>query len=67
MKQGTNRGSSFHTVSSVARALEVSESLVRLYVRSGRLEPVAATATGISLFDQASVERLRQERAGRER
>ena len=51
------------TTSGVARRLERSEQTVRSWVRSGRLHPVAVTASGINLFDPRDIDRVAQELA----
>jgi DNA-binding transcriptional MerR regulator len=50
------------TTASVARRLEKSEGTIRAWVRSGRLQPMAITESGVKLFDPAEVNRLAEAR-----
>jgi DNA-binding transcriptional MerR regulator len=65
MLEATKTGS-LHTTGSTARVWECSESLVRYYVRTGRLVPVATTPNGLKLFALSDVERIRRERQERD-
>jgi DNA-binding transcriptional MerR regulator len=49
----------------VARALDLSASMVRLLVSTGVLRTVARTRRGVRLFDETDVELLRLEREQR--
>lgn len=56
---------SFITIGTVAKRLGVSTSAVRLYEKAGRVAPIR-TETGLRLFTEDQVERLRKEREERE-
>lgn len=51
------------SVGDAAKRLGVVPATVKLMVRSGRLQPTAKTAGGVTLFDPIDVERLALERA----
>lgn len=50
----------FLEVADCARILEITPSTVRLYIKGGRLTPVARTPRGIRLFSLTDVENFRR-------
>ena len=52
------------TATETAKELDVSESLIRLYIREGTLIPVITTKGGRVLFTSDQVRTLKEQRVG---